>query len=451
MYYGLVGDIVNAIAPETEADPVALLAQFLVAFGNAAGRHTYFVADGAYHYPNLFAVLVADTSKGRKGTAWNHVRRVFEADQVGALEWAQEHILKGLSSGEGIIHHVRDEGGPTDKRVLATETEFASVLRMGARDGNNLSMVLRDAWDGEPLRTLTKNTPERATNAHVSLIGHITSEELLRALTAEDAANGLGNRFLWLCTKRAQVLPESGDLSKITRALGPLYPRLRAALDFAQQPRGLRRDDAARALWAQEYERLSDGQPGVVGKLTARAEAQVVRLALVHALLDRSESVGAAHLRAALALWEYAETSVRFIFGDALGDPIADTILGALRNAPEGLARTDLYALFSNNLKAHKLALALASLVKHHLARCETITTPGRSSERWHAVRIVTRKERNEESSHPDLSSSNSYFVPSYPTACTKCGGDVVRWFGDELHCDQCDELLATREAKVPA
>lgn len=37
--------------------------------------------------------------------------------------------------------------------------------------GNILSAVLRQAWDGSDLRTLTKNSPTRATGAHVSLIG----------------------------------------------------------------------------------------------------------------------------------------------------------------------------------------------------------------------------------------------------------------------------------------
>ena len=40
-YYGLAGDIVNSIAPETEADPVALLVQLLVGFGNQIGRVAY--------------------------------------------------------------------------------------------------------------------------------------------------------------------------------------------------------------------------------------------------------------------------------------------------------------------------------------------------------------------------------------------------------------------------
>ena len=40
-FHGLAGDVVGAFAPHTEADPVAILLQFLAAFGNAAGRWSY--------------------------------------------------------------------------------------------------------------------------------------------------------------------------------------------------------------------------------------------------------------------------------------------------------------------------------------------------------------------------------------------------------------------------
>ncbi len=98
-YYGLAGDIVRRIEPHTEADPVALLVQTLVAFGNVIGRHAHAIADGSRHYTNLNTVLVGETAKGRKGTAWQHVRRLFAAADKG---WS-ERIVNGLSSGEGLI------------------------------------------------------------------------------------------------------------------------------------------------------------------------------------------------------------------------------------------------------------------------------------------------------------------------------------------------------------
>ena len=40
----------------------------------------------------------------------------------------------------------------------------------------------------------------------------------------------------------------------------------------------LKLDDAARKLWAQVYPTLSEGKPGLLGAITARAEAQVLRI-----------------------------------------------------------------------------------------------------------------------------------------------------------------------------
>src|SRR5262245_36654651 len=73
---GLAGDFVGVVAPSSEADPVALLVQFLVAFGSAAGRSPHFTAEADRHGVNLFAVVVGETSKGRKGTSMGHVRRL---------------------------------------------------------------------------------------------------------------------------------------------------------------------------------------------------------------------------------------------------------------------------------------------------------------------------------------------------------------------------------------
>ncbi len=90
------------------------------------------------------------------------------------------------------------------------------------------------------------------------------------------------------------------------------------------------------AVWAEVYPKLSEGRPGLLGAATSRAEAQVMRLATIYALLDKSAVVRAEHLMAALAVWEYAEQSAKYIFGSALGDPTADAILRALRRAPRG-------------------------------------------------------------------------------------------------------------------
>ena len=48
-----------------------------------------------------------------------------------------------------------------------------------------------------------------------------------------------------------------------------------------------------------------------------------------------------------MALWTFSEDSARFLFGAKLGDPVADQILEALRNAgASGLTRSDLHHVF---------------------------------------------------------------------------------------------------------
>ena len=65
-----------------------------------------------------------------------------------------------------------------------------------------------------------------------------------------------------------------------------------SALRFAGEHRALPFDPAARERWIEIYPQLSAGQPGLAGAATARAEAHVVRLALIYALLDCSDMIG---------------------------------------------------------------------------------------------------------------------------------------------------------------
>jgi hypothetical protein len=103
-YQGLLGDIVRAVEPHTEADPEAILVQLLVAFGNAVGRTPFYAVEADHHHGNLFVVLIGDTAKARKGTSWGHARRILaEADP----DW-EPRIMGGLSSGEGLIAQVAD-------------------------------------------------------------------------------------------------------------------------------------------------------------------------------------------------------------------------------------------------------------------------------------------------------------------------------------------------------
>jgi hypothetical protein len=408
-FEGLPGRIVAAIEPASEADRSALLIQALVCFGNIIGHTAHFVVEGTRHHANEFAALVGRTSKARKGTSWGRIYGLMsEAESV----WAENRVQTGASSGEGIIWAVRDpidkqekvkdrgqpvryetvqaDPGVEDKRLLVYEPEFANVLKQTERQGNTLSVILRQLWDGSSLRTLTKNSPAKATGAHGSLIGHITVEELHRYLTQTESANGFGNRFLWICTDRSKLLPEGGRIEP--NAWEQVKQELIEALMFARNAEEIRRDDEARTIWCDIYGELSEGKPGLAGALLARGEAHVMRLAMIYALMDRSCLIQERHLLAALALWDYAERSVHHIFGDSLGDPVADEVLRLLRNSPEGVTRNELMDYFGRHQSSERIGRALGLLLQHHIAQYETQDTGGRPSERWFAVSRGTGK-----------------------------------------------------------
>src|SRR5262245_19754253 len=180
-YHGLAGKYVERVLPESEADPVAVLLQFLVAFGNLVGRCAHTVAGGARHALNLYVAIVGHTSKSRKGTSWAHVQRLFGFIDE---EWTREHLIKSVSSGEGLIWRVRDpifktvkgktevvDDGTVDKRLCLVATELGEILTVMSRQGNTLSAVLRNAWDDGNLSTVTKNSPARATMRSYQLSG----------------------------------------------------------------------------------------------------------------------------------------------------------------------------------------------------------------------------------------------------------------------------------------
>lgn len=414
-FHGLAGQIVRTIEPHTESDPVALLLQILVGFGNLIGRHSHFRVEATRHHTNLFAALVGQSSKARKGTSWDHVRTLLGgADPA----WEGDRIQSGLSSGEGLIWAVRDpivrrdpvkqggrvvrydenvaDPGVDDKRLLVLETELGSTLKILTREGNSLSGTIRQSWDSGALRALTKNSPAKATGAHVSIIGHVTRDELERNLTATEAANGFANRFLWACIRRSKSLPFGGRMDQVV--VTDLHRDLRMAAEFGRRDIELKRDAEADQLWASAYEGLAEGKPGLLGTAISRAEAQTMRLACLYALLERSESIRRAHLEAALALWRYCERSAQYIFGDALGDPDGDKLLSALRSSPLGLTRNQIREdVFQKNKPSAEIAQILGRLLEHGLVRCQKVDTGGkRPTETWYAINAVNAVYRAE-------------------------------------------------------
>ncbi len=377
--HGLAGQVVATIEPHSETDPMALLLTFHVMFGAAVGTGPYAIADGARHPARLNVALVGRTSRARKGTSYANIRPLFA---IADPKFAATRIVSGLASGEGVVAAVADQtdddGVPIDKRLLVYEPEFSRPLVICGREGSTLSAISRDAWDRGDIGVLTRHQPLRATNAHICLLAHITDEELRRTLNSTEIANGFANRFLFARVRRSKKLPEGGALDDVAqRELGA---KIRHAINRAGQIGRLRRDAPARELWAEMYDAIEDRE-GLAGAITARAEAQLLRLSVIYALLDASPTITAEHLHAADAVWSYCRTSAEQLF-NGTGDPLGDQLLAAVVKAgPAGLDREAQHAVFGRNVTAARITASRTALLERGAIRLEVQKTGGRDRE----------------------------------------------------------------------
>jgi hypothetical protein len=374
-FYGVTGDIVKKLAPQTEADPAGLLVELLVSLGNVMGRNPYIQVEDTRHYTNEFMVKVGRSSRARKGTGKNRIRAILK--QVDP-EWLLKCCESGIGSGEVIIHRMRDarevwvfdkrkgsgdfvpaDPGIPDKRLCITLGEFQGILAVCNRADSLLPVVLRDGWDGLPLHNTVKTDPAKCDEPMLSLVADTTSSDLGTSLSSADKTNGFANRFLWVYVDRAQMLPHGGEEIDWTTEAAPL----RDAVEFAQQTRRVFMTHAAHDMWTRTmYIHLERDIPGQVGAITSRASAHVQRLAMIYALLDRSDHIGVEHLKAGEAVWQYCEDSAQAIFGDML-TPEQNQIIEFLAAHGASRKRGILHDCFHRNRRANLVQADLDYLV----------------------------------------------------------------------------------------
>lgn len=414
--HGLLGKFVKLVLPNSEADESGLLIGAAVAIGNLFGRNCFFTIEADAHHCNENILFVGNSSVGRKGTAQGWINRLLDPiDPV----WTKNR-KSGMSSGEGLIQAVRDpmvesisdnsnespfprlpriiDPGVSDKRVYVLESEFGSVLKQGQRDGNILSTIIRDIFDGRDLRILTKRDPLTATKPHISIAGHITGFELKKLLSDSDLFNGFGNRFLYVSVSRSKSLPLGGKVSE--ELLQPLRNEIIYALVKALESKEISFASDAKLLWENSYDRLTRDVPGLLGAITARGPAHVIRLSMIYALLDRSDTIELPHLSAALAIWEFCFDSAKFIFGDCTGNRRSDRILEEIRLREKGMSQTEICDLFNRNTSRVQILDALEELEASGLVySVKDSSGAGRPILLWHSAKANELNELNEKSS----------------------------------------------------
>jgi hypothetical protein len=244
-------------------------------------------------------------------------------------------ILTSLSSGEGLVHSIRDdrevinqegqtvmEQGVPQKRLFINVSEFGGPLAVMRRQGSTLSEKIRQAYDGTPLSTPSKGDPWSVAFHHICLSGAITPAELAGLLfdkqdTAANADNGVGNRPMFLYVRRTKLVPRpepTDDVGEIADLLWRNILNVYASL----QPQGVHHsvefpftEDGA-AEWDRCYSELDAlrGSSEQASKLHGRITTNARKLAPILALIAGEPFVNAGCVRAAIAWARFASATV---------------------------------------------------------------------------------------------------------------------------------------------
>lgn len=382
-FAGLTGDVVNAISPTSEADPAALLLHFLTMLGNAIGDGLYVNIDGARHTTRLHTIIVGDAALGRKGTAGGQIKALM---REALPKWYKNTLLSGVRSAESIVSVVDDEQGQTNDLMLYYP-EFGDLL-VAMNNKKDIANVLKMAYDGDDLevRTKNKNGWRTATHANISMIGHVTPGILTKYLSDMDIESGFANRLLYGLVQRSGSKPWPKPLDEaITEGLADRIDDIvRWGWSFALEAtdpisthlykyfnarkfrpkREIHLSDGARSYYEDMYDRLTIRRPGTVGALSTRAPSNVIRMALIYAVAEKSSSIDVSHMASAEAVWRYCEESAAQIFDSFTGDREIDRILQQMEIAPENvLSRNDILNIFNRNLSVKRIDAIIERLL----------------------------------------------------------------------------------------
>lgn len=409
MLPGLLGEISRTCCNKTEAVPIAVAANLLVWFMTHIGRLRYIMIGDDQQWLNNYFLLIGPSGMG-KGVSGKAPYRIFKRVQE-HLELNFKHAFDagkgngmkaypppnvhvgGLSSGEG-LGFALDDGDNTsipgrviiDKRLLIIESEMANVLCQMSRQGNTLSVQLRNAYDGVDIRPMTKRDRVSVSDPYINVMGNITPDELLRFDDDKTQSfNGLLNRFLMLWTKPQKLVsrPYGLEQTQIDQFATVIAENVMLARNghFEVHWKKIRTlslpvdiDEDAWDLFDSVYSQLMN-QPCSkrIASLIKRHRVHVLLMACALSLFEGLSTVSKGMMQAALEWIDYSRKSIVYCYNthkeqlkSEISHAIARKVLYAIAlisHKNGSCTRTDIYNFHQRKLRREQLTQALEILI----------------------------------------------------------------------------------------
>lgn len=409
MFPGLLGQAVQLCSENSEAVPVAVASYIISWFTALVGPAVYYQLGDERRFLNNYYLLVGPSGMG-KGSSEHGPDRIFlrveeylqerfaYAYEKGKTDGINQFPLLdvhdgGLSSGEGLAAAKNDgssdkpEQTPVpDKRILIKEPEFGNVLNMAQRQGNTLSHVLRNGYDGKTIKPLTKRDKVCVSNPFFCLIGNITPGELVEhSKSSVMSVNGMLNRTMILWTKavRRQPIPEAIPQDRLNSIAEDLARRVMEARNHSfethwKKQKAISRPiilgSQARELWIKQYDQMINMPDcSFVSTLCRRHRLHTLILSSVFALMDGVIVIEPSHLESALSWFRYSKSSVIYSYRTFSMQEQASSVNTLAEDILKVISRTeseqgfctcsDIYHWYHNKLSKELLHRALEKLL----------------------------------------------------------------------------------------
>jgi hypothetical protein len=242
--------------------------------------------------------------------------------------------------------------------------------------GNFEDSLLAIGRPNSPLRSQFRQLAY-GTDPRISILAWINRKHVFESGIRPGALRAL-DRFFWCLVDQERVIAmpkrfTSEDLGAIAKVYGRAQEHALTCDEMTFSP-------AASSFWQEHYRGLLPDPEGAA--LEVSGDAQVIRVAMVYALLAASSVIEVEHLQAAFAVWEYCREGALWLLGTQAEQVLAHQLHDLLqREGP--LTQTELHAAVNRHKPAKRLNAALAILSTAGSITSEITTTGGRRRTTW--------------------------------------------------------------------
>jgi len=380
MFDGLLGDIVKKIDPSTESGIMGLYSHALGYFSHIIGKNPHYVSGyGNFIRVNQYILSVGKSSNGRKGTAnasiGHFVREAWDPNFY-------EQVYGNFGSGEGLIKKLttpkadeEEDFIPERPTVLLIDEEFESTMTICSRPSEILNGVLLKAFELIPLDRIIANQLDlRANDYWFNQIAHITPKQLMIKFKKDqqNVNRGFYNRYIYFLTGKTKHVSSTVPINWIHNNQN-LMELFREQMHWASSQGEIKMSPEAEAEYLEFKIRTSpiddlESDETTIDIMLARFDRHCISLAMLFYLLDteRHAEIQATHIAQAIAVLDYVDQTIHWLFDSLTGDDLADKLYTYISDKGEVTKSVISNEVGQNNsARIQKINVALLHLIRN--------------------------------------------------------------------------------------